>query len=143
MSTAEDFFESQYRDYIKAVIKKLVDTIGDRKNLLAWDIVNEFDSDEYGIGWNRASFNKREETVNALVDYLQSIDSNHMVYLSSVRWDTKFIPHIPTTNATSVTGNDAALVLNNDRFDINSTHMYYHDIRDPNHNSQTNPNSMY
>ena len=143
MATAEDFFEPENRAYIKAVLKKLVDTIGDRKNLLAWDLVNEFDSDETGIGWNRASFDKREATVNDLVDYLKSIDPNHMVLLSSVRWDPKFIPHVPTTDATPVTGNDAALVLNNDRFDLNSTHMYYHDIRDPNYNSQTNPDSIY
>ena len=143
MAVAEDFFESQYRPYIKAVLYKLWQTIGDRKNLLAWDLVNEFDSDEYGIGWNRATYAKREETVNDLVDYLKTIDSHHMVLLSSVRWDPKWIAHIPTTNATSVTGNDAALVLNNDRFDLNSTHMYYHDIRDPNHNSKTNPASIY
>ena len=143
MAVAEDFFESQYRPYIKAVLYKLWQTIGDRKNLLAWDLVNEFDSDETGIGWNRATFAKREATVNDLVDYLKSIDPNHMVLLSSVRWDPKWIAHIPTTDATSVTGNDAALVLNDDRFDLNSTHMYYHDIRDPNWNSRTNPASEY
>lgn len=143
MAEAEAFFEPQNRAYIKAVLKKLVETIGDRKNLLAWDLVNEFDSDEPGIGWNRATFEKREATVNDLADYLKSMDPNHMVLLSSVRWDPKFIAHIPTTSTTPVTGNDAALVLNNDRFALNSTHMYYHDIRDPNYNSKTNPESIY
>lgn len=143
MATGEDFFEAANRDYIKAVLKKLVDTLGDRKNLLAWDIVNEFDSDEPSIGWNRATFAKREETVTDLAAYLKSIDPNHMVYLSSVRWDPKFLAHLPTQADSSVTGNDAALILNNSQFDFNSTHMYYHDIRDPNHNSRSNPESMY
>jgi hypothetical protein len=120
-----------------------VDTIGDRKNLMAWDIVNEFDSDEPGIGWNRASFDKREATVNDLGTYMKTIDPHHMVYLSSVRWDPKFLPHLKTTPQSSVTGNDPALILNDRIFDFNSTHMYYNDIRDPNYNSKLNPASIY
>jgi hypothetical protein len=143
MVTGEEFFNPAHREYIKAVLKKLVDTIGNRKNLLAWDIVNEFDSDEPGIGWNRAAFDKREETMNALADYMKSIDPNHMIYISSVRWDPKFTGNIPTTPDSPVTGSDAALILNNRRLDFNSTHMYYHDIRDPNYNSKTNPASIY
>lgn len=143
MAAPEDFFEPQYRDYIKSVLRKLVEVIGDRKNLLAWDIVNEFDSDEPGIGWNRAAFAKRETTLNELADYLKSIDPDHMVYISSVRWDPKFSSHMTTRPDTSVMGNDAALILNDDRYDFNSTHMYYHDIRDPNYNSKVNPGSIY
>lgn len=143
LQSAEDFFNPAHRDYLKAVLKKLVDTIGDKKNLLAWDIVNEFDSDEPGIGWNRASFASRQETLNDLGAYMKTIDPNHMVFLSSVRWDPKFLAHLPTTPQSPVTGNDAALILNNSLFDFNSTHMYYHDIRDPSHNSKTNPASMY
>lgn len=143
MSKGEDFFEPANRNYIKAILKKLVDTIGNRKNLLAWDIVNEFDSDEPGIGWNRASFAKREETMNDLLQYMKSIDPNHMSYISSVRWDPKFLAHIPTTPTSPVTGNDAALLLSNPRADFNSTHMYYHDIRDPNLNNINNPDTTY
>jgi hypothetical protein len=145
MSTPSDFFDSAYRDYLKAVFAKLVDTIGDRKNLLAWDIVNEFDNDDPQAGWNRASFDQREETVNALADYLKSIDSNHMVYLSSVRWDPRITTHLPDTGGPAL-GADAALVLNNRHFDVNSTHTYFHDIRDPNHNdpdNRTTPDFTY
>lgn len=143
MYTTDKFFEAENRPYIKAILKKLVDTVGDRKNLLAWDILNEFDSDEPGIGWNRATFENREKFVNDIADYLRFIDPNHMVFLSSVRWDPKFLAHLPTRPDASVTGNDAALVLNNSRFDFNSTHMYYHDIRDPNYNDRNNPYTIY
>ena len=143
MSSPTDFFDSAYRDYLKAVLAKLVDTIGDKRNLLAWDIVNEFDSDHPQFGWNSATFEAREETVNALADYLKNIDPNHMILLSSVRWDPKFNAHLDQSLSTSAVGCDAALILNNRRFDLNSTHTYYHDIRDPNHNDPNNRTTSY
>lgn len=141
LSDPSELYEPICRDFLKAILKKLVDTIGDRRNLLAWDIVNEFDSDEPGIGWTRATFAKKEAAVNDLLAYVKSIDPHHMVYLSSVRWDPKFTSHIPTTSMTSVTGADPALILNNDLSDFNSTHTYYHDIRDPNLNHPNNRTS--
>jgi Carbohydrate family 9 binding domain-like len=143
MSSTTDFFNSAYRDYLKAVLAKLVDTIGDRKNLLAWDLVNEFDSDDPEYGWNSATFDDREETVNALADYLKIIDPDHMVCLSSVRWDPKFSAHQTQSADGSAVGSDAALILNDRRFDFNSTHTYYHDIRDPNHNDRDNMTTPY
>ena len=138
MSKPSDFYEIANIEYIKKIFKKLVDTIGSHKNLLAWDIVNEFDSDEPGIGWTRATFDKREAVINALGEYMRSIDPNHLVFLSSVRWDPKFTASLTTEDDTPVMGNDPALMLNNNRFDFNSTHTYYHDIRDPNLNDPNN-----
>lgn len=138
MSSPSDFYNSAYQDYLKAVLKKLVDTLSYRKNLLAWDLVNEFDSDDTQYGWNRATFAQREQTVNALAEYLKSVDQDHMVYLSSVRWDPKFSAHLAQKDDQAMVGADAALILNNSRFDFNSTHTYYHDIRDPNHNAAGN-----
>ncbi len=138
MSSPSDFFNKANRDYLKAILAKLVEIIGDRKNLLAWEIINEFDSDDPDKGWNRASFSAREETVNELADYIRSIDSNHLVYISSVRWDPKFSDHLTQDDESSIVGADAALVLNNRHLDLSSTHMYYHDIRDPNLNDPDN-----
>lgn len=138
MSSSSDMFNSSYRDYLKAILNKLVQTIGDRKNLLAWDLMNEFDSDDPDFGWNSATFSAREDTLNALVDYMRGIDPNHMVYASSVRWDPKFSAHLDQSLSKSAVGSDAAVILNNRRFDFNSTHTYYHDIRDPNYNDPNN-----
>ena len=138
MSSPSDFFDKDNRDYLKSILAKLVQTIGDRKNLLAWEIINEFDSDDPDKGWHRASFANREETVNDLADYLLSLDPNHMIYISSVRWDPKFSDHLTQDSESSIVGADAAIVLNNRRFDLSSTHTYYHDIRDPNLNDPNN-----
>ncbi|MCD4722718.1 MAG: cellulase family glycosylhydrolase [Desulfobacula sp.] len=143
MSSCSDFFNSDYIDYLKAILKKLVDTVGDRKNLLAWDVVNEFDSDDPDFGWNRADFDDREDMVNALCAYMKTIDPNHMVYSSSVRWDPKFNRHQTQTGDGSAIGSDAAVVLNNSNFDFNSTHAYYHNIRDPNNNDPNNSTTPY
>ena len=133
-----ELYEPVALEYIKAILKKLVDTIGNRRNLMAWDIINEFDSDEPGIGWTRASFAQKEEAVNQLAAFLKSIDPDHMIYLSSVRWDPKFTSHLPTTPMSGIMGADPMLVLNNSLCDFNSTHTYYHDLRDPNFNHPDN-----
>ena len=143
MLTPSDFFKSEYIGYLKAILKKLVDSIGDRKNLMAWEVVNEFDSDDPDFGWNRASFDDRENTVNSLCAYMKTIDPNHMVYSSSVRWDPKFNSHQAQKSDTSAIGSDAAMVLNNPNFDFNSTHQYYPDIRDPNYNTPYNTMTPY
>jgi hypothetical protein len=143
MSSVTDIFNSSYSGYIKTILNKLVETIGNRKNLLAWDLINEFDSDDSDFGWNDATFDDRENTVNGLADYLRSIDPNHIIYLSSVRWDPKFNAHLDQSESTSAVGSDAAVLLNNRRFDLNSTHAYYHDIRDPNHNDPGNTTTSY
>jgi mannan endo-1,4-beta-mannosidase len=134
MATPDDFYNPAHLEYLKAIMRKLVETVGPRKNLVAWEFINEFDSDAVGAGWNHAAFSNRENTVNALADYIRSIDSNHIVLVSSVRWDVRF----STAQAA-----DPAVVLNNDRCQVNSTHMYYHDIRDPNYNNSANPASPY
>lgn len=132
-----ELFDRANRDYLKAILAKLAETVGNRKNLLAWEIINEFDNDDPSWGWNRAAFDDREETINALTEYLRGLDPNHMIFASSVRWDPKF-----TTNQKGdsqiIKGADPAMILNNRQFDFNSTHTYYHDIRDPNHNHPDN-----
>ena len=137
MSEPSEFFDPANREYLKAILSKLAETVGDRRNLLAWDIVNEFDSDDLIHGWNRAPFDKREETVNDLATYMRSIDPNHLICLSSVRWNPIFTTHQTGENRV-MPGDDAALVLNDRNFDFNSTHAYYHDIRDPNYNHPNN-----
>ena len=143
MNSTTDFFNSSYRGYLEAVLDKLVQTIGDRKNLIAWSLVQEFDSDDPDFGWNSATFDDREDTVNALSDYLRSIDPNHMIYISSVRWDPKFNAHLDQSSSKTAVGSDAAVILNNRKFDFNSTHTYYHDIRDPNHNNPDNTETSF
>lgn len=143
MSKPAEVFSSVNLDYLKAIMDKLVETIGDRKNLLAWDLINEFDSDDPNFGWNDANFDDRERTVNELAKYLRSKDKNHMIYISSVRWDPKFNAHLDQSLSTSKVGSDAAVVLNNRNFDFNSTHMYYHDIRDPNFNDPANKTTPF
>ncbi len=122
---------------MKAILTKLVETVGERRNLLAWDILNELDSDDPVHGWNRTPFDEREVAVNDLAQYLKAIDPNHMVYLSSVRWNPIFTTHLDNVS-TMMPGADSALVLNNPEFHLNSTHTYYPDIRDPNHNHPEN-----
>ena len=143
MSGPGDLFNNSYRDYLKEILSKLVQTIGNRKNILAWDLINEFDSDDSTFGWNSATFISRENTVNELADYLRSIDPNHLVYISSVRWDPKFNAHLDQSLSKSAVGYDAAVILNNQRYDLNSTHMYYHGIRDPNYNNPSNRATPY
>ncbi|MDM8551185.1 sugar-binding protein [Desulfobacterales bacterium HSG2] len=140
LSSPSDIFAPAFRDYLKAILAKLAETVGDRRNLLAWDILNEFDSDDPVHGWNRASFDEREEAVNDLARYLKATDPNHLVYLSSVRWNPIFTTHQDDVS-NMMPGADPALVLNNPEFHLNSTHTYYPDIRDPNYNHPENSGS--
>ncbi len=138
MESPDDLFLPENRVYLKRILKKLCETICDKKNILAIELINEFDSDDPKFGWNRAAFDIRENTLNELATYYRSIDPNHLIYVSSVRWDPKFTNHIPEADLSSKPGADTAVVLNNDLMDFNSTHMYYHDIRDPNLNHPDN-----
>lgn len=138
LSDPSHLCEQSSWDYLKAVLAKLYDEIGDRKNLLAWDLLNEFDSDEPGIGWNRAAFEKKEALISELATYMRSLDQDHLIHVSSVRWDPKFTTHMASSPTSNIMGADPMLVLNNVRYDFNCTHTYYHDIRDPNLNHPNN-----
>jgi len=138
MSSPDELFLAENRGYLKKVLDALCERICGKKNVLAVELLNEFDSDDPQYGWNRAAFASREATVNELADYYRGIDPDHLVFVSSVRWDPKFTGHIPQADLGSLPGADKGVVLNNGHMDFNSTHMYYHDIRDPNLNQPGN-----
>lgn len=143
MSSASDLFNPEYIDYLKAVLTKLDTEFGDRKNLLSYDLINEFDSDHAVTGWNLSSFNARETTLNALTAHMKSLNAPHLLHASSVRWDVKLYDHTDPNDLGFAPGADSLMVLNNSGFDFNSTHFYFHDLRDPNLNNSANTASPY
>jgi len=143
MASADDLFNPTYLEYLKAILTKLDTEFGDRKNLLGYDLINEFDSEDTSAGWNSSNFSARETTLNALVAYMESLNAPQLLHSSSVRWDAKMNDHTNPNDISFSPGADVSLILNNPGFDFNSTHFYFHDLRDPNLNKAGNPASTY